>query len=332
MTGLAVSVLVFSMAFGAREVAVARAAPPAEAEPSEVRTEPAEATANGFRLKGRLNPENSPTTYFFIYSRHRGPCELEPFGCGLTTAIGGPLTGDTQQEVSPIEATGLIPGETYSYWLLARNANGAPYGQEQTFTTPAEPEAAPSEVRTEPAEATANGFKLRGRLNPEGLPTTYYFIYKDRGAECEDEYGCGPETAVSGPLVGDTQQEVSPIEVTGLDPGRTYIYWLLARNAKGIRVGEQLTFVAGPPATENSSAPTSTQTDATLQAPVSAVSLPGVAAASATNSQMGASAPPGVSPKRTVLNRKLSKALRVCRKKPRSRRAACATQARKKYR
>jgi len=29
----------------------------------------------------------------------------------------------------------------------------------------------PSEVLTEPAEATATGFKLKGKLNPNGLPT-----------------------------------------------------------------------------------------------------------------------------------------------------------------
>jgi hypothetical protein len=100
----------------------------------------------------------------------------------------------------------------------------------------------PADVNTEPAKRTRNGFKLRGELNPNGSPTTYYFIYKKSGeVECEDLEGCGPETPRGGPVTASRELRVAS-EVTGLAPGTTYIFWIIARNAQGTRVGRQLTF------------------------------------------------------------------------------------------
>lgn len=103
----------------------------------------------------------------------------------------------------------------------------------------------PREVQTGTARRTPDGFKLSGKLNPDGAPTTYYFIYKEAGAiECEDLEGCGPHSATGGPVTGRTERRVAPIEVTGLTAGETYIYWLVARNTHGTAVGRQLTFTA----------------------------------------------------------------------------------------
>jgi len=135
----------------------------------------------------------------------------------------------------------------------------------------------PSEVQTGAAERTSDGFKLEGKLNPNGAPTTYYFIYKQVGAvECEDLEGCGPETTHGGPLTGDTQQEVPPAEVTGLEPNTTYIYWLIARNAHGTAVGRQLTFTTppAPPSIETESVSNVTEDDATLEAKINSQDLP----------------------------------------------------------
>lgn len=102
--------------------------------------------------------------------------------------------------------------------------------------------AARPKVRTEAAKSTPHGFRLRGELNPDGLATTYYFIYKEASAvECEDLEGCGPETPTQGPLTGSRSKPVSS-EVTGLTAGTTYIFWLVARNADGTAVGRQLKF------------------------------------------------------------------------------------------
>ena len=78
---------------------------------------------------------------------------------------------------------------------------------------PALAASSPSEVQTEPAQPIPGGAKLKGQLNPGGLPTTYYFIY----ARDTCDEGCTPsKTTTSGPLTGGTEQEVPAVEVTGL--------------------------------------------------------------------------------------------------------------------
>jgi alpha-tubulin suppressor-like RCC1 family protein len=172
------------------------------------------------------------------------------------------------------------------------------------FTYPAE--TAPSEVVVEPAESTANGFMLRGRLNPGNSPTSYYFAYRNiEEGECEDLQGCGTRTTEGGPLAGDTQQEVSPIEVTGLAPGKTYVYSLIARNAKGTVRGDELTFTAQ---STSSGGGGSTLTPG--------ATLPG--------SPFGATP----KPKPLTLSQMLKRALKACAREPKSKRARCAKQAR----
>lgn len=81
----------------------------------------------------------------------------------------------------------------------------------------AQASSSPPEVQTEPAQPIPGGAKLKGNVNPGGLPTTYYFIY----ARDTCDEGCTPsKTTTSGPLTGDTTQEVPAVEVTGLSGGR----------------------------------------------------------------------------------------------------------------
>ena len=129
----------------------------------------------------------------------------------------------------------------------------------------------PSVIQTSYSNVTSDSVKLEAQINPGGSPTTYYFIYKQAdAAECEDLEGCGPETTHGGPLTGDTQQEVSPAEVTGLEPNTTYIYWLIAKNANGTAVGNRLGFTTPPaaPLIEAESMSNVTRNDATLEATI----------------------------------------------------------------
>ncbi len=291
----------------------------ASSPPTEVQTEAAEPSPGGVKLNGQLNPNGLPTTYDFDYNTGFECEEVE--GCARETAIVGPLAGDTQQRVPPIEVTGLAPGQTYRYWLVAKNADATVRGGELTFVTPAE--LPPSEVVTGPAEQTAHGFRLKGDLNPGGLPTTYYFKY-NTGFECEEVEGCALETAVVGPLAGDTQQEVPPIEVTGLAPGQTYRYWLIAKNADGTARGRLLTFTAPPESTNGPGGPSP------AQQPKSEPPLPLLTPLTAGRPPIG----PLIDPIRTgppSKAQKLAKALKLCAKKPKRRRASCRKQAHKRY-
>jgi hypothetical protein len=133
----------------------------------------------------------------------------------------------------------------------------------------------PTEVQTEPAEAIPGGAKLKGQLNPSGLPTTYYFIY----ARDTCDEGCTPsKTATSGPLTGDTEQEVPAVDVTGLSgSGGSERYWdiLVATNADGTVYGGLVNFTPGAPlpSIEGESVSHVTSTDATLEAQIDVESL-----------------------------------------------------------
>lgn len=96
-------------------------------------------------------------------------------------------------------------------------------------------------VVTGVARAARNGFVLHGSVDPGGLPTRWYFIYKPVGSvECEDLEGCGPTTKQR-KLSGEEERAVQA-KVTHLEPGTAYEYWLVAYNADGTAVGERLLF------------------------------------------------------------------------------------------
>ncbi len=290
---------------------------PAQASsgPTEVQTEPAEATANGVLLKGELNPGGLPTTYYFEYASTTCDEGCKP----LRTAVAGPLTGSALQEVPPVEVTDLTAGERYWYQIVASNADGTREGELLLdFTAPAKSER-PTEVQTEPAEATANGVLLKGELNPGGLPTTYYFEYAS--TTCDE--GCKPlRTAVAGPLTGSALQEVPPVEVTDLTAGERYWYQIVASNADGTREGELLLDFTAPAKSER---PTEVQTEpdsksdspALLIAPPTVTSPPG----------RTTTAPTPL----TSRARKLANALTVCARKPTRRRTICDRRAHMRY-
>lgn len=175
-------------------------------------------------------------------------------------------------DLASIRAT-LQPDTTYHYRVIASTAgNATAQGPDQTFTTLGVGAAGtePSEVMTEPAEATLTGYKLTGKLNPGGLPTTYYFEYiGDDEVECLGLENCWSQTAHMGPITGDTQQQAPPIEVTGLRSGETYRYRLTASNADGTVAGSAASFTVGsPPSIVSESVSHVTGQDATLEAQI----------------------------------------------------------------
>lgn len=325
-----------------KDVAFTPHAPAAEEAPSEVVTEPAERTFSGFNLNGELNPGNSPTSYYFEYI---GDDEVECLdglnNCWPQTAQAGPIAGDSQKHVAPIELTDLRLGETYRYRLVARNAKGTTRGNVLTFTTPSE--GAPREVLVEPAEATATGYELRGKLNPENSPTTYYFIYKRAGeVECEDLEGCGPSTARQGPLSGNARQEVTA-EVTGLEPETTYLFWMIAYNSNGTVRSNELTFKT-PPSHARPLGGEEKLTSTEEKAPSSQTPTTGGGQSGASNSTASPSSTSGpnvpllsplvkpAEPKVLTRTQELARALKQCKKdKSKRARAACQKQAQRKY-
>ncbi len=124
--------------------------------PPVVSTEPATGiTTNRAALNGTVNPQGRTTTYWFEY--------------GLTTGYGSQTpalsagSGSGAVAVSNV-LSGLNPGATYNFRLVATNAGGRANGANRTFTTPAEPE--PSDV------LLSEGFENGGTL-PSGWTMAY---------------------------------------------------------------------------------------------------------------------------------------------------------------
>ena len=189
-------------------------------------------TTTSATLNGTVDPNASETTYRFEY--------------GLTTAYGSSTAsasagaGDAPVGVSA-QISGLEPGVTYHYRLVASSATGTSLGADGTFTTGAEPEQPgppppPAPVGGPPiltAGPSRNlgptGVTLTGTLNPNGHATTYR-------AECGRGQDFGRTTPWRNAGAEATEQTIA-VRVRELRPGTRYRCRLVATNAAGTAQG-----------------------------------------------------------------------------------------------
>ncbi len=135
--------------------------------------------------------------------------------------------------------TGLQPGASYEYRILATNQSGTAEGTQGTpFTVPP----APSVTIGEAQNITRTTATLPGTVNPEGLETSYYYQYGTTTS-----YG-GNSPSIQGVSAGSGTAAVpAPIGIRGLLPATTYHYRLAATNADGTTYSEDKTFTTAPP-------------------------------------------------------------------------------------
>ena len=207
----------------------------------DVETLPAtEVNRGDAMLHGSLDPNGMETHYYFEYGTSLR------YG-STTSAPPGPAVADSSpgdQEVS-FQVTGLRAGTTYHYRLVASNDTyGTSVGQDRVFTTPA----AVNSVSTDPAtEIETENATLNGKLDPDGIPTTFYFEYGK-----STSYG---QTAPAPPgvPVDDSSPGVKSVQyvLEGLEPGTTYHYRIVAANDTGeTRGGDQVFTTKEGPAIE----------------------------------------------------------------------------------
>ena len=163
----------------------------AVAPPGEPQVEPVEFTSTGVKLRGTLNPEGVPTYYHFLYAQ---PGEEEcpgPLPCGESTPREGPLTGSAPQEVSA-EVSGLRPGGTYLYWLVAENEVGKRFSSTGQFTMPAAAAEAPVIESESASHVTATGARLEAAINPEDAEkgASYQFQLVASPSEYISQFAC----------------------------------------------------------------------------------------------------------------------------------------------
>lgn len=178
-------------------------------------------------LKGTVDPNGSRAYYHFEYSQDgvtwvNAPASDADVGLGT-----GPV---------PVSAavTGLQANTLYRVRLRVRRLAGDSYlSGERTFLTDA---IGPGAETLTVAARTDVSAKLAARVNPNGSPTTYYFQWGET-----DGYGRQVPIPASGAGNGGVPILVSQ-EITGLVPGTTYHYRVVAHSASGTTTGEDSSF------------------------------------------------------------------------------------------
>jgi phosphodiesterase/alkaline phosphatase D-like protein len=160
-------------------------------------------------LHGAVNPNGNATTYFFQW--------------GLTTEYGVNSVAHsaghgTKSVAVSTTATGLIPGTTYHYRLVATNGAGESIGTDRAFTTAGNP---PPIVATGPAtQVGKNSVTVTGVISPNKQATTYYFQWGTSTSY-------GQQTANLVVAAGTTPVTVSTT-LTGLEARTIFHYRLVA--------------------------------------------------------------------------------------------------------
>jgi hypothetical protein len=141
----------------------------AAAGPTATTTAAREVGITTTTLTGAINPNGQATTYAFQY----GTTTQYP----QETAVQSAGSGTSTVSVT-VTLTGLQPGSTYHYRLIAVNANGSAAGADSSFKTAglAPPKASPSVATTGAGTVSdAHDAVLGGTVGPSNSAVAYYF-------------------------------------------------------------------------------------------------------------------------------------------------------------
>jgi hypothetical protein len=176
---------------------------------------------------GSLNPEGGETKYHIEYVTQ---ARFETGGYAEATSTSTlTLAPSFADEPVSVKASGLTPGATYHWRVVASNANGTITGPEETFQEdpPAQIEAAWA------TEVTATSADIHAQIDPLGAATTYRLEY-------------GTSTMYGHVIAGNVGEGTVSLavlhELEELEPGRLYHYRLVATNEVGTAEGTDHTF------------------------------------------------------------------------------------------
>ena len=191
---------------------------------------------------GSVDPHGQSTTWWVEFGTSTS------YGSKTTAANAG--AGTTSAAVS-VNLTGLKPGTTYHYRVVATNAAGTSRGGDAVFSTPVPPDVSTGSA----SRITASSATLNATVDPNGRSTTFSFDYGT-----STSYGTKTGTRSAGSAT--TAQPVSS-GIAGLAAGRTYHFRIVATSDAGTTVGKDATFTT-------SSTPIVVTGDVTSVAPTTA--------------------------------------------------------------
>jgi hypothetical protein len=173
--------------------------PPAVTTDGASALAPLEATLNA-----TVNPNGVTTQYTFDWGTTTN--------YGKETPLGQAGAGTKNISVKAL-VTSLAPGTTYYFRIVASSATGESIGGPVSFATPGPVEA----VTGEPTGVQQEQATLNGTVKPRGYIAKYYFQYGTSTA-----YGHATPEKETG------SEEAAHSVVTGLEPGSSYHYRLVA--------------------------------------------------------------------------------------------------------
>lgn len=190
------------------------------ASPSVSIDAPTGVTSSDAHFEGEINPGGTDPAFAVDW---RFDCT--PACPGLE----GALPAGTSPQMVQADPTSLLPGTAYEVRLIAKNAGEPVSAGPESFTT----EVVAPQVESQSASPASSEAMLNARLNPGGDQTVYFFQYGPTAA-----YGHSTSPKAT---VGATAKLVSN-SISGLAPGTTYHYRLIAENSKGKAEGADRTF------------------------------------------------------------------------------------------
>jgi phosphodiesterase/alkaline phosphatase D-like protein len=168
-----------------------------------------------------VNPNGQATTWYVEYGTSTS------YGTKTPTESAGSGTANTAVSA---DLTGLTPGTTYHYRVVATNSSGTARGADGIFTT----SSAPVAVTGSATSITVTSATLNGTVDPNGRETTWYVEYGTSTSY-------GSKTAEKNAGSGTNAVNVS-VPVSGLTRGRLYHYRLVATSDAGTSRGADRTF------------------------------------------------------------------------------------------
>ncbi len=287
--------------------------------PTVLSKAPSIAPSTTATIGGEVDPESLDTRYYVQYGETDAYGQIAPYplrsaeeelkgvypvtpgldaGSGETTVVLGQNGGPPD-----ISLESLTPGATYHYRLVAYNADGTTYGAPMTVKVLPAPQVGPATV----SEVTPESATISTSVNPEGLHTLY-------------ELEVGTSAAYGTPHPGDAGSGSAPVPLTfhlsGLHAGDTYHFRLKASNSDGSSSEADQTFETAA---------------AVVEAPLELIKPPLELGLVSVTAKAFPTEPKPTTTKALTRAQKLANALKACKRKAKSKRAACVKQARKRY-
>ena len=199
-------------------------------------------SGSGARLNGTVNPSGfqvSTCEFEYVDQADYNPSASDPYSAGATAACvpaAASIPPDSNDHAVTADITSLSADTTYHFRLDAANSKGTGDGTDQTFTTAAKPSIDAAYYSQTPGPTTID---LVARIDPNRADTTYHF-----------EYGTTTSYGTTVPVpdadIGSGSSDATVIQfVTGLTPGATYHWRVVAVNSVGTTTGIDQTFTPG---------------------------------------------------------------------------------------